>query len=280
MTDAAPLDVAVVQSNPTFGDVTANRQTLADRIRDAAGDGADLVVLPELANTGYVFETRAEAFDLAESANGPTVSSWIAAASDADVWIVGGFAERDRNRTYNSAAIVSPDGVEDVYRKAHLWDREKLFFESGDGDFPIVDTPFGRLGVQICHDLWFPEATRLQALDGADIVALPTNWPYEGERPSEWTAGVHLAIARATTNRVFFACADRCGTERGVDFEGQSVVVDPAGRPRVGPASVTDAETLRASLDLANARDKRLAPYADALADRRTDAYSLAGREK
>lgn len=274
MSDAVlPVRVAAVQTVPAFGDVTANVERTARAIRER--QDADLVVLPELANTGYVFESRGEARDLAEPADGPTVEAWREAAADADAWVVGGFAERDGDALYNSAAVVSPDGLAGVYRKAHLWYREKLWFEPGD-DLPVYETPFGRLGVQICNDLWFPEATVAQARRGADLIALPTNWvpaASGGERPGGWTVGVHLAVARASSSRVAFVCADRAGTERGVQFMGQSVVVDPDGLAAAGPAPAEGEATLAADLDLADARRKTVTDHDHALADRRPDLY-------
>jgi len=268
-----PVRVAAVQTVPALGEVTENVDRTVEAIR--AADGADLVVLPELANTGYVFESRAEARDLAEPRDGPTVEAWQAAAAGADAWVVGGFTEADGDALYNSAAVVSPDGLEGVYRKAHLWNREELWFEPGD-ELPVFETPFGRLGVQVCNDLWFPGATVTQARRGADLIALPTNWvpaASGGERPGGWTVGVHLAVARASSQRVAFACADRAGTERGVQFMGQSVVVDPDGLVAAGPAPAEGEATVAADLDLAAARRKAMTDYDHALADRRPDLY-------
>lgn len=275
MTDAdLPVSVGIVQTVPEFGDVAANVERTAAAIRDV---DADLVVLPELANTGYVFASRPEARRLAEPRDGRTVAAWQEAAADAGAWVVGGFAERDGDRLYNSAAVISPDGLETVYRKTHLWNREELWFEPGE-ELPVVEMPFGRLGVQICNDLWFPEATVTQAKRGADLVALPTNWvpaASDGERPGGWTVGTHLAVARASSSRVAFACADRAGTERGVAFMGQSAVVNPDGLVAAGPAPEDGSATLRADLDLAAARRKALTGYDDALGDRRPELYDL-----
>ncbi|GAD51828.1 aliphatic amidase amiE [Halarchaeum acidiphilum MH1-52-1] len=128
---ATPVTVGVVQADPTVGNVEANRCALDDATADIVAAGADFIVLPELANTGCVFETREEAFELAEPADGPTISAWCETVADAGIWLVGGFAERDGNTLYNSAAVVSPDGLETVYRKVPLWDREHLFLRAG-----------------------------------------------------------------------------------------------------------------------------------------------------
>lgn len=275
MSDGAahPVRVVAVQTVPEFGAVSGNVERTTELIREA--EDADLIVLPELANTGYVFESKAEASDLAEPATGPTVDAWERATAHADAWVVGGFAERDGDVLYNSAAVVAPEGLVGVYRKTHLWNREKVWFDPGD-ELPVFRTPFGRLGVQICNDLWFPGATGTQVRRGADLIALPTNWvpaASDGERPGGWTVGAHLAVARASSHRVAFACGDRAGTERGVQFMGQSVVVDPDGLAAAGPASPEGTETLTADLDLADARRKTLTEYDHAVADRRPELY-------
>ncbi|ELY36247.1 nitrilase family protein [Natronorubrum tibetense] len=275
MNGADEATVVAAQTVPTFGAVDRNRSRTVELVREHAD--ADLVVLPELATTGYVFESRTELEPLAEPRDGPTAEAWAAVAAETDAWVVGGFAEVDGNSYYNSSLVVSPDGVEGGYRKVHLWNEEKRWFEPGDA-LPTFETPFGRLGVQICNDLWFSETTVTQARAGVDLVAVPTNWvpgPSEGERPAGWTMGVHQAVARANENRVFLACADRAGTERGTAFEGQSVIVDPDGLPLAGPAPTTGEHVLTADCDLERARTKALTPRDDALADRRPDVYDL-----
>lgn len=279
-TGPADTRIAVVQTVPEFGAVERNRDRTVDAVR--ANADADLVVLPELSTTGYVFESTDEVAAMAEPADGETARAWASVAAETDAWIVGGFAEVDGDAYYNSALVVSPDGVEAVYRKVHPWNEEGRWFGAGD-ELVAVDAPFGRLGVQICNDLWFGEQTTAQALDGVDVVAVPTNWvpasasearAAEG-RPGGWTIGVHQAIAHANANRVFVACADRAGTERGVTFEGQSVVVDPDGAAAAGPAPASGEHTLAADCDLSMAREKELTSRDDVLADRRPDVYDL-----
>ncbi len=267
--------VAVAQTVPEFGAVDRNRQTTVNLVREHAA--SDLFVLPELATTGYVFESKAELESMAEPRDGETARAWKRVASETDTWIVGGFAERDGENVYNSALIVSPDGLEGCYRKVHLWNEEKRWFAAGES-MKTVETPFGRLGIQICNDLWFSELSIAQARAGVDLVAVPTNWvpgPSEGIRPAGWTMGVHRSVAVANENRLFIACADRAGTERGCSFEGQSVIVDPNGIPLAGPAPATGEYVLEATCDLERAREKALSSRDDALADRRPDVYEL-----
>ena len=132
-------------------------------------------LLPELANSGYVFRDRAEAFELAEEVpTGETSAAWVDAARHHDVYIVAGIAERAGTTLYNSAILLGPSGYIGTFRKMHLWSAENLFFEPGDLGFPVFKTPIGRIGVAICYDGWFPETFRLQALQGADIVCVVT----------------------------------------------------------------------------------------------------------
>ena len=270
-----PFRVSSVQTEPAFGEVEHNRRRTVEAVREHAE--SDLIVLPELATSGYVFRSEAEVDRVAEPVDGPTATAWTAVAAETDTWIIGGFPELADGVRYNAAMLVSPDGVEGVYRKAHLWDEERRWFTAGD-DLPVFETPFGRVGIQICNDLWFPEATITQARRGADLIAVPTNWVpggTAGGRPGGWTMGLHQAAAHANSNRVYVACADRVGTERGVEFMGQSAVLTPAGIPAAGPASVTDTDVVTASCDPTVAREKALTENDDVLADRRPTIYDL-----
>lgn len=276
--DIDAVTVAAVQFTPEFGNVEANRNRTVEAIRDVAGAvDVDLVVLPELVTSGYVFESRAEVRNLAEPRDGTSVEAWTEAAAKTGAWVVGGFPEAGADGTlYNAAAVVAPDGLVGIYRKTHLWNEEKRWFEPGDG-LPVFDTPFGRLGVQVCNDVWFPGATVTQARAGADLISLPTNWPaVEGaERAGGWTRGAHLAVAHASANRVGFVCADRTGTERGTTFEGQSLIVDADATLAAGPAPIDSDATLTGTIDPEIAREKALTEYDDALGDRRPELYDL-----
>ncbi|MFC6718939.1 nitrilase family protein [Natrialbaceae archaeon GCM10025810] len=275
MSAATDVRIAAVQTVPEFGAVESNRGRTVERVR--SNQDADLVVLPELATTGYVFESTDEVTSMAEPRDGPTGQAWAEVAAETETWIVGGFAEASNQSVYNSALIVSPDGIKGVYRKVHLWNEEKRWFDAGS-ELPVFQAPFGRFGVQICNDLWFAEQTIAQARDGVDLVAVPTNWVpgSAGEdRPGGWTMGVHQAIAHANANRVYIACADRSGTERGVTFEGQSVIVDPNGSPVAGPAPMTGEHAVVTDCDLTIARNKALTANDDALEDRRPSVYAL-----
>lgn len=255
-----------------FGDLRGNRMLVADSIRSAAAAGAELVVLPELCTTGYRFEDESQARELAEAAHGPTVSEWRRLAAELQVGIVAGFCELEPGGApFNSAAVVDPNGLCHVYRKTHLWDREQLIFRAGSAPAPVLATSFGRLGVAICYDAFFPEVMRGLALAGADMIAVPMNTPLLDAPTEPLGNEVVLALAAAAVNRVFVAQADRTGRERGTDWAEASVICDPAGRLLAAPRS--GVATLQAACHLAAARDKSLGPRNDVLRDRRTELY-------
>ena len=268
--------VACLQFEPVVGEKQRNLDASVRLIEAAAAEGALLIVLPELCNSGYVFETREEAFSLAEAVpGGPSCAAWIAVAQRLGVTLVAGIAERDGNALYNAAVVIGPDGYIGTFRKVHLWNAENLFFEPGNLGFPVFNTPHGRIGVAICYDIWFPETFRIQALKGADIVCVPTNWvPIPGQAPGREAMATILAMAAAHSNSIFIACADRVGTERGQLFEGQSVVVGCTGWPVAGPASRSAEEIVIADVDLGEARRSRnWNAFNQVLRDRRTDVY-------
>jgi 5-aminopentanamidase len=271
MTEVA---VACCQFAPRIGEVEHNREQSRAAIEAAARDGAQVVVLPELASSGYVFADADEARRLAEPVGGATVSAWAQLAQSLDLVLVGGFCELDPGGAVrNSAVLVDRSGVRAVYRKAHLWDREGLVFTPGSEPPPVVDTDAGKIGVMVCYDLEFPEWVRLAALEGAELICAPVNWPAAphpaGERPGE----VVRVQAAAASNRVFIAACDRVGPERGVDWIGGSVIVDVDGFPVAGPATSRQEVTLLARCRVERARDKRVNERNDVLADRRPDLY-------
>ena len=268
--------VAVQQLAPRLLDLAANRAVTRDAIAEAVGTGADVVVLPELISSGYMFESPEEAASVAIGLDHPIIADWVAAAAAADIVLAAGFAERgDDGRTYNSAVLIDAAGVRAVYRKLHLWDREKLVFTPGSELPPVLDTRVGRVSMIICYDLEFPELTRTVALAGTQLLLVPTNWPLmdrpDGERPAE--AGIAMATARM--NRMAIACADRIGIERGVAWTGGSTIVDAEGWAR---AETREPGLITADLDLAVALDKRFTELADAHADRRPELYGAVSR--
>jgi predicted amidohydrolase len=277
MPDTGAVVVAVAQLALSVGNLDANRRAARSAVAEAAAAGARLVVLPELSDTGYVFADADEARSLASpAASSATLREWRSLAARHDLAIAGGFCELGPDGTlYNSAAVVDASGPRAVYRKAHLWDAEKMIFTPGDEAPPVVELPFGNVGLMICYDLEFPEWGRLAALSGADLIAAPVNWPASaspppaGERPGE----VVCAQAAAWSNGVFVAVADRCGAERGVGWVGGSVIVGHRGYPAAGPVCADRPAVLSAAIDLRLARDKRNSERNDLFGDRRPGLY-------
>jgi 5-aminopentanamidase len=267
--------IAVAQLGLAVGDTDGNLAAAAAAAEQAAQAGAQLVVLPELCDSGYVFESAAEARRLARPvADSPALRQWRDLAAQHGIVIVGGFCELAADGTLrNSAALVDAAGPRAVYRKAHLWDAEKLVFTPGDQPPPLIGLPFGRVSVMICYDLEFPEWVRLAALSGTDLIAAPVNWPAAphpaGERPSE----VIKVQAGAAVNGIFIAVADRCASERGVAWTGGSLIAGPDGYLRAGPVCADQPALLTAECDLAQARDKSITTHNHLLADRRPGLY-------
>jgi predicted amidohydrolase len=268
MLETSAVRVTCVQMAPRVGEYEANQAAVIEAVASA---DADVVVLPELVTSGYVFESLEEARGVARPA-GVALAPWISAAAAAGCVVAGGFAELDGDALYNSGAVVDGSGVLAVYRKLHLWDREQLFFTAGSSLPPVVGTAAGRLAMCICYDLEFPEVVRGLALRGAELVCAPTNWPDEGRPDGERPMEVVRTMAAASSNRVFIAAADRCGSERGVDWVGGSAIIAPSGFPLAGPG-LPGPGVLRATIDVAEARDKRVSERNDVLADRRVDVY-------
>jgi N-carbamoylputrescine amidase len=274
--DEAKIRIACIQMQPAIGEVEANVVYSIGLIDRAVERGAKLVVLPELSNTGYVFQSRDEAFALAEPVPaGPTVRAWSEVAAKHKVHLVAGICERDGAKLFNSAVLIGPNGYIGTFRKVHLWNEENLYFEPGDLGFPVFHTAIGRIGMAICYDGWFPETFRLAALQGADIVCVPTNWvPIPGQVEGREAMANILAMAAAHSNSIYIACADRVGTERGQPFEGQSLIVSFTGWPVAGPASRDKEEILVAEVALGEARRARnWNAFNQVLRDRRSDIY-------
>ena len=180
------------------------------------------------------------------------------------------------NLSYNAAVVLGPQGVIGKYRKNHLWAAETLFFEPGNLGVPVFHTGIGRIAVAICYDIWFPEIFRLAALQGADLLCVPTNWVPMPEQPATLPEMANiLAMGGAHANAMFVAAADRVGTERGQPFLGRSIIVGHTGWPIAGPASADREEIIVADVNLSDPRRKRnWSEFNQVLRDRRTDIYA------
>lgn len=260
------MRVAVVQTNPIFGEVQANVDVALASMQQLE---TDFFVLPELFNTGYNFASTEEVHKLAEASDGFTYHRIADFAAKKSCYVVYGFVEK-AEKIFNSAALVGPSGLIGVYRKIHLFDREHLFFAPGDLGFPVFDLPFGKIGIMICFDWIYPEGARSLALKGAQLIAHPSNLvlPYCPD----------AMVTRCLENRVFAATANRVGSEdRGgfdLRFIGTSEIVSPRGEI-LKQLSTEKPEIGVADIDLGLASDKKINTFNDLLGGRRTDQYSL-----
>ena len=274
--DVRAITIACLQFEPRIGEVEANLDALDRLARAAAAQGAELIVAPELADSGYVFADRAELSRLAAPIPSGAPSRRLEGlARELGVHIVSGLAEARAGRFHNSAALFGPDGFIGAYRKLHLWDVETTVFDRSPPEAPVFDTALGRIALAVCYDGWFPELFRRYALAGAQVVAVPTNWVPMPGQPEDASAMANiLHQAAAHSNGLIIACADRVGVERGQPFIGRSVIVDATGFLLAGPASADAEEILLArATPGAAAATRQVTPRNTVLSDRREDAY-------
>ena len=271
------VKVACAQLNLPVGDVFGCIEKTCAAISKAGSNGADLVVLPELASCGYPLASVDEARSCAES-SALCLSRWQEAAQG-KVMVVGGFCEAGEGAVYNSCALIDPSGVRAIYRKVHFWDREKLVFAPGDSPPPLVATDLGLIAVAICYDLEFPELTRGLALRGAVLLALPTATPFSPRPERTHPMAVTLAMATARLNGIFVAACDHTGAERGLNFDGGSVIVSNTGWLLAGPVTAYGEGLLSADCHLQDAHIKRRGERNDLFADRRPSLYETPQRK-
>jgi predicted amidohydrolase len=260
------MRIGFLQTQPRFGAIESNLQDIEKalaKVRDTT------IVLPELCTTGYVFASRREARALAEPANGASVQRLRRLARANRLVLCAGLAEKDGNRIYNSAVTILPSGRSHVYRKTHLFDREKLVFDRAAPHIAPIRAGT-RVGVMICFDWVFPEVCRSLALAGARVILHPSNLVL----PYCQTA----MVTRAVENRVFTVTCNRIGTEEraGVKlhFTGQSRIVDPRGRV-LAQAGEGEVSLQIVDIDPAQAADKHITARNDLFRDRRPRAYRL-----
>ncbi|MDF2554207.1 MAG: ramA 1 [Microbacterium sp.] len=263
------LRVAATSPGIRLGEVAANFRRIRESITTAVGEGARLVVLPELATSGYVFADRAEAVRASVDRDDPAWDDLVSALPEGAVAVVG-YAERAGDRLYNSAAVLSRQGRIGDYRKSHLWGTEALFFDTGDSAGAVFESPVGRLAVAICYDSEFPEVPRRLALAGAEILALPVNWPLVPRPAGERAPETIQAMAAARSSRLATVISDRRGAERGVEWTAGTAVIDEDGWIAALPGE--DGAAI-ADLTLRPSSDKSLPPHNDLFRDRRPDLY-------
>jgi predicted amidohydrolase len=265
------LKVGYYQFRPRFGEVGTNLRKVVDALADA---DADLIVLPELAFTGYHFKDRAETLALAEDPRRSTTVDALAALCKArKLHLVTGFAERRRDKVFNSALLVGPKGLVHVYRKLHLFNNEKSCFDPGDVPLSVQKVKGARIGMMVCFDWAFPEVARSLALQGAEVLCHPSNLVLA------WCQ--QTMLSRCLENRVFAVTTNRYGADKRphgeLRFTGRSQIVAPGGKLIRRAASQRDALFVTV-IDPAEARDKMITARNDLLADRRPECYRLLTR--
>lgn len=272
-----PVRVAVAQTDPHLGRNAENLADIVARLREAATHGAQLVVFPECAISGYGFSDLAAARAVAEPIPGPTTETLAQACAELGVYTVVGLLEREGETVFNVAVLVGPEGLLGTYRKLHLpYLGVDRFAAPGNRGFQVWETALGRIGIAICYDLRFPEALRALALQGADIIALPTNWPETSELMPDF-----VTRTRALENRTYLLACNRVGEESGFRFFGRSQVVGTSGKVFVEAGD--GPETIYADIEPARAREKRIviregAFEMDTFADRCPEWYGVITR--
>jgi len=271
--------LSCVQSHVTFGNVSDNFRRAADWLAQAAAQSVELVVLPECMLTGYGFETREDAFAQAIEANDPAWESLISICrTSGKLHVVIGFLERegtgDETKLYNASALLGPAGLIATYRKVHLpYLGVDRFVDRGNRPYEVHQAGDARVGLAICYDCSFPEPMRVLGLGGADVIALPTNWPMAAQRTAEI-----VPPARSMENHLFFVAANRIGTESGFKYCGSSSICGPDG-VELARASADQEELLVVDVQLSQARNKRIertpgTHVIDRFADRRPEFYA------
>lgn len=268
------MQIAGVQTDVSLMDVEANLRLLEATVRAEVERGTQLTVFPECFVTGYCFDSKAEALPFAESIPGPSTERVARLCAQLKTYVVFGMLELAGDNLFNAAVLVGPDGVIGSYRKVHLpYLGVDRFTTPGDRPFEVFEADGVRIGMLICYDGGFPEAARVLAIQGADLILLPTNWPPGGDYMAQFSSN-----SRAMENGVYFAAVNRVGKERGFHFIGKSRICSPVGAT-IESIDHDTAGIVRATIDVTVARTKRLVRVPgkhviDRMADRRPEMYS------
>ncbi|MBX3419875.1 MAG: carbon-nitrogen hydrolase family protein [Pirellulaceae bacterium] len=268
------LKIAGVQMDIAFGDITENMRRIEHFARQAASSEAELVVFPECSLSGYCFANIEEARKASVALDGREIATLQKLCKSLRVHLVVGLLELDGSRVHNTVVCLGPSGVIGRYRKIHLPYLGVDRFTTPGNRLEVFDVLGAKIGMNICYDSVFPEASRVLMLQGADVIILPTNWPTTSGRTADF-----IPNARALENNVYFVAVNRVGTEQGFSFIGRSRIVDPRGND-LAAADHTDEEILFATIDPQLARQKRIVNIPgeheiDRLNDRRPASYQL-----
>lgn len=257
------MKLAIIQFTPLLGLPEATIEILKPLMQKC--QGADLILLPELANSGYHFESKQQAWDSSEIAGEGIFSRFLQkVAEEQNCTIISGLNERDGDVLFNSAIMVEKRGLIGKYRKLHLFMNEPKFFEPGNLGLPLFDFMGEKIGILICFDWMFPELWRMMALRGASLILHPSNLvlPYAQQ----------VIPSYSITNRIFIATANRTGTERDITFSGRSIISNPKGE-YLCILSPTADEVVIQEIDLTESHNKMITPHNHAFEDRRLDVF-------
>ncbi|MFC2009852.1 carbon-nitrogen hydrolase family protein [Chloroflexota bacterium] len=269
------VKIAGMQMEPVIGDKGRNMARCLELINTAAREDAQLIVFPEAALSGYIYNSIDEVIPITESIPGPSTEAISALCHQMNVHVIIGILEEDQGRYYNTAALIGPEGLVGKYRKLHLpYIGADRFLNHGNLSLKVYDTELGRIGMGICYDLSFPEHARILTLLGADIIVNITNSPEGLEFNSE-----HTVFTRARENNVFIVYINRIGDERGCRFFGQSKITDCFGKC-ITQGKSHEEDILYAEIDPTTARHKLRVTIpgereTDTISDRRPEFYSV-----
>lgn len=260
------MKTGFIQFSPEFGRVNENIDKAISMIEKA---DAELIVLPELFNTSYLFVSIEEVIAVAEEIPaGKTIQALSAIARKKKINIVAGIIEKSQSDLYNSAVLVSPAGYVGTYRKVHLFNEENLWFKPGNTGFNVFDLGICKVGIMICFDWFFPESARILALKGADIICHPANlvWPYCQD----------AMITRCLENKIYIVTANRTGCEersgKRLSYTGKSQIASPDARILYRAGAQND-EIGIVEIDVQSARNKRMTGHNNIFADRKPEYY-------
>ena len=261
------MKIGYYQFNPAFGNPVKNRSVMIHALEK---EKADIIVLPELSTSGYFFTSQKEIQNLSETIPGPTSDIFSLLSKKTETYYVLGIPEKTPRGIYNSAVLIGPGGIEGIYRKVHLFYKEKQYFQPGE-IFPLFEINGVKIGILVCFDHMFPEAARTLALQGAQIICHPSNLvlPEYGQLTTR---------VRALENRVFWILSNRIGTEvKGsskLTYTGESQIINPKGEIlHKAPAQKEELYTIE--IDPVEAFDKNVTETNDLFKDRKRDLYSL-----
>lgn len=269
MTRVAACQISLDIENPAQNFARANKA-----IADAIVQGAQIIVLPELTNSGYAFTSVAEVQERSTTLDGELISHWKEIAHQSDVVIVAGLALSVDSRLYNASVVIDKSGLLGWYSKVHLFGDEHQFFKAGEKPPLVVNTSHGRIATMVCYDVEFPEWVRLAMLDRAVLLAIPTNWPNLGQLIHGTPMEAVRVQAAASVNKIVAIAADRSGAERGHSWVSSSVITDFEGNIKAIAHRESEDVIQILIADVELPTDTSITPKNDVRKDRKPDLYN------